>query len=75
MYQSLCLSFGIKIAPWVFTKLIKVPVSYIRRQGIRLVIDLGDILILNQSKQAAVLNGIKVKGILESLGFMINIHL
>jgi hypothetical protein len=77
MYQFLCLSFGIKIAPWVFTKLIKVPVSYIHRQGIRLVIDLGDIrvLILNQSKQAAVLNGIKAKEILEILGFMINLKI
>jgi hypothetical protein len=38
------------------------------------VIDLGDIraLILNQSKQAAVFNGIKAKGILKSLEFMIN---
>jgi hypothetical protein len=39
------------------------------------VIDLGDILILKQSKQAAVLNGIKRKGILESLGFMINLKI
>jgi hypothetical protein len=79
MYQFLCLSFGIKIAPWVFTKLIKVPVSYIRRQGIRLVIDLGDIhvrvLILSESKQTAVLNGITEKGILESPGLMINLKI
>jgi hypothetical protein len=41
------------------------------------VIDLGDIrvLILNQSKQAAVLNGIKAKGILESLEFVINLKI
>jgi hypothetical protein len=45
----------------------KVPVRYIRRQEIRLVIDLDDILALSQSKQDAVLDGIKAKGILESL--------
>jgi hypothetical protein len=41
------------------------------------VTDLGDILvlILNQSKQAAVLYGIKANGILESLGFTINLKI
>ncbi|VDI25873.1 Hypothetical predicted protein [Mytilus galloprovincialis] len=50
-YQFQVLPFGISVAPLVFTKLMKVPASFLRRLGIRLVVYLDDILILNQSKR------------------------
>lgn len=50
----------------------KVPKSYLRRLGLRMVIYLDDILVLNKTREDAVLNGIKVREILESLGFMMN---
>lgn len=50
-YQFQVLSFVILVAPQVFTKLIKVPASFLRRLGIRLVVYSGDTLIMNQIKR------------------------
>ena len=65
-YQVHCLPFGITVAPWVFTKLMKVPVSYLRRMRIRLIIYLDDILVMNQTKQGAYEDGKKLRDVLES---------
>ena len=51
MYEFLCLAFGLGPAPRIFTKLMKVPVSLLRRLGIRLVIYLDDLLIIAPSKE------------------------
>lgn len=71
-YQFLSLPFGISIAPLIFTKLMKVPISYLRRLGIRLIIYLDDILIMNQSSQNCLLDAQTCMEILEGLGFLIN---
>ena len=73
VYQFQCLPFGITVAPWVFTKLMKVPVSYLRRMGMRLIIYLDDILVMNQTKKGALEDGKKLRDVLESLGFLINL--
>ena len=65
-YHVHCLPFGITVAPWVFTKLMKVPVSYLRRMRIRLIIYLDDILVMNQTKQGAYEDGKKLRDVLES---------
>lgn len=54
-------------------KMIKAPISYLRRLGLRMVIDSEDILVLNKTRENAVLAGIKVGKILESPGFMMNV--
>ncbi|VDH93156.1 Hypothetical predicted protein [Mytilus galloprovincialis] len=71
-YQFQVLPFGISVAPLVFTKLIKVPASFLRRLGIRLVVYLDDILILNQSKEKCQLEAQLTVRLLQSLGFLIN---
>ena len=68
------LPFGIAITPRVFTKIMKVPMSVLRRHGIRLVVYLDDILLMNQS-----LYGIKsdletAVYLLENLRFVINVN-
>ncbi|CAG2257403.1 unnamed protein product [Mytilus edulis] len=45
------LPFGIAVAPRIFTKLMKVPMTLLRRLGVRLIVYLDDILIMNQSNQ------------------------
>lgn len=65
-------SVGIVIAPHHFTKIMKVPISLLRRLGIRLIIYLDDILILNQSKLEIMSDISIVVNLLEGFSFLIN---
>lgn len=71
-FQFQCLPFGISVAPLVFTKIMKVPISFLRKIGLRLVIYLDGILIMNQSKVDCQLDGQKTINLLQALGFGIN---
>lgn len=71
-FQFICLPFGLSSAPWVFTKLLKPVVAYWRQQGIRLIIYLDDILILNQSRESLEGQLVVVSNLLDSLGYIIN---
>lgn len=66
------LPFGIAIAPRVFTKIMKIPIAILHRLGIRLVIYLGDILIMNQSLTGIQSDLSTTVYLLENLGFLIN---
>lgn len=50
IYQFTCLPFGLSSAPRIFTKLLKPVVAFLRKKGIRLVIYLDDILIMNSDR-------------------------
>lgn len=73
VYQFTCLCFGLASAPWAFTKLLKPVVAFLRKRGIRLVIYLDDILILNESKKGAEEDFALVVSILEQCGFLVNL--
>ena len=47
------MAFGLAPAPRVFTKLLKEVGAFLRKRGIRLVIYLDDLLILNSDKEGA----------------------
>ena len=47
--RFLCLCFGLGPAPRIFTKILKVPMSLIRRLNIRIIIYLDDIMLLRRS--------------------------
>ena len=51
LYEFLCLAFGLGPSPRIFTKLIKVPISILRKLGVCLVIYLDDLLIMASSKE------------------------
>ena len=72
IYQFLCLCFGIGPAPRLFTKLLKVPMSILRRLGIRLIIYLDDLLIFGSSREEIELARDTTLYLLENLGFVIN---
>ena len=57
MRELLCLHFGLGLAPLVFTKLIKILNSLLRKLIVKIVINLQDILLMNQS-QKEVLEGL-----------------
>lgn len=72
MYEFACLPFGLSSAPRVFTKLMKPVVAQLRKQGIRLIIYLDDILIMAETETLANQHAQTTCNLLEALGFVIN---
>ena len=72
LYKFICLCFGIGPAPRVFSKLMKVPISVLRRLNIRLVIYLDDIIILGQTRWEIEVAKHTTIFLLQQLGFVIN---
>lgn len=71
-YQFSCLAFGLCSAPRIFTKLMKVVVGFLRERGLRLVVYLDDLLLLNENEAALKADLKMAVSLLESLGFLIN---
>ena len=67
-----CLCFGLAPAPRIFTKLLKVAISILRKINIRVVIYLDDLLIMGCSKKEVVQARDTVVFLLQHLGFVIN---
>ena len=72
LYQCLTLMFGMAPAPRLFTKLLKVPMSVLRRLLIRLVIYIDDIIIMAQTREEAEMAKDTTIFLLQALGFTIN---
>jgi hypothetical protein len=72
IFQFTCLAFGLAPAPRYFTKILKVVAAFLRRQGMRLIVYLDDILIVNTSKDSTKADVNKVVELLQNLGFLIN---
>ena len=68
LYEFLCLCFGLEPAPRIFTKLLKIPVSVLRRITIRMVIYLDDMLVMGQTMEEIVIF------LLHHLGFVLNLE-
>lgn len=54
LYEFQCLPFGLSSAPRVFTKLLKPVVALLRRRGIRCILFLDDMLIMDRDISAKV---------------------
>jgi hypothetical protein len=72
IYQFNCLAFGLAPAPRCFSKILKVVAAHLRRQGLRMIVYLDDILIINSSKERTKADVVKVIELLQHLGFLIN---
>lgn len=72
LYQFNCLPFGLSVAPYVFTKIIKSILEILRTQGVFCVAYLDDFFICGNTKQECALGVAKVVHLLQSLGFLIN---
>nr|ACB38666.1 reverse transcriptase [Daphnia pulex] len=72
IFQFKCLAFGLAPAPRIFTKILKAVMGFLRKQGMRLIIYLDDILILNRSREGAAKDFKQVVDLLLQLGFLIN---
>ena len=49
IYEFLCLCFGLRLAPRIFKKLLKVPIVLLRRVNIRIIIYLDDMLLMRRA--------------------------
>ena len=54
LHQFLYLCFGLAPAPYVFTKLLKIPMTFLRRIGICIVIYLDDMLIIGRTREETI---------------------
>jgi hypothetical protein len=72
IFQFSCLAFGLAPAPRIFTKILKVVMGFLRKKGLRLIIYLDDILILNTSRERVIADLEVVIELLQRLGFIIN---
>ena len=70
--EFLYLCFGLGPAPRIFTKLLKIPMSVLRRINIRIVIYLDDILIMGQTMKVSCPD--TVIFLLQHLGFALNLE-
>lgn len=72
LYQFNCLPFGLSVAPFVFTKLLKPVIEYLRGRHMISVIYLDDIFCIGRNYDECYQNVVNTKSLLEKLGFLIN---
>ena len=71
-YCFIALVFGLTCAPRIFSKLLKVPLSFIRLKGLKNTSWLDDILLVSSSSSLSSSHISFTRSLLESLGFIIN---
>ena len=73
-YQFTCLPFGLTSAPRIFTKILKPVTGILTKMGIRIIVYLDDMLIMNSTLEGSRKYIMILKSILENLGFRINME-
>ena len=71
--EFMCMCFGVGLAPRVITKLLKIPISLLRKINFRVIIYLDDMLILSHTIREAHMSRDTVIYFLQNLGFIVNI--
>ncbi|XP_042143214.1 uncharacterized protein LOC121833742 isoform X2 [Ixodes scapularis] len=74
VYRWNVLPFGLRSAPRVFTKLLKPVAAYLRSKGLRIVMFLDDILVMDQSPSLLANQGHLIVNLLQNLGFAVNLE-
>lgn len=72
LYQFNCVPFGLATAPFLFTKMLKPLIQFLRAKGLMSINYLDDFLLLGSSREDC-LNNLNITiSMLESLGFIVN---
>lgn len=72
LYEFTCVPFGLSTAPFLFTKILKPLMQFLRTKGLMSINYLDDFLLLGYTKEEC-LNNIHVTiSIIETLGFIVN---
>jgi len=72
LYQFIVMPFGLSPAPREFTRLLKPIVGILRRLGIRVLIYLDDLIIMNQDRQSLITDRNSALWLLQMMGFVIS---
>lgn len=72
LYEFNALPYGLSSAPYVFTKIMRIVVSFLRNEGFKNVIILDDILCIGSDYQSCYKNVKQTLSLLKCLGFIIN---
>ena len=72
VYEYTCLPFGLTSAPWIFTKLLKPALTFLRQRGSRCLMYLDDMLLLGRSPEETKESFHLCQKLISSLGFTIN---
>ena len=73
LYESLCLCFGLRPAPRILTKSIKIPVLVLRQLNIPIIICLDDMLLIDHTIEEPLMARDTVIFLLQQLGFVLNL--
>lgn len=73
LYEFNALPFGLSVAPYIFTKILKPVIEKLRLYNILLVVYLDDFLLISESRENCLRDMHTTKNLLESLGFIINV--
>lgn len=71
-YQFTALPFGLLSTPRVFTKLLIIPITYMREQGIHIHPYLDDLMIQAPTRERSERDTKKVQKLLQDFGFLVN---
>lgn len=74
IYEFQCLPFGLSLAPYVFTKLLKPVVSFLRNKELLLAIYLDDLICIGDSSEECLLCVTETVNLLQDLGFVIDLQ-
>ena len=72
LFEFTCLPFGLSSAPYIFTKLLKVPIKVLRSRGFKNIIYLDDYMSVEHTFDRCHENVKQAKELFISLGFIIN---
>jgi len=72
LYQFTCLPFGLNVSPWLFTKLMKPVVGYLRSKGYESVSYLDDSLLFGNTKNDCNINKNSMIALYNQLGLHVN---
>ena len=72
-YQFLCLCFGLAPASYVFNKLSKIPIAFLRRRGTLIITYLDDMLLIGRTAENIQMYHNTVILLLQELRFVINL--
>ena len=70
LYEFLCLSFGLGPAPRIFIKVMKIPMSVLRRVNVGIVVYLDNMLIMGQTMEELLMFRDSVIFLLQYLDFV-----
>lgn len=72
LFEFTCMCFGLNVAPFGFTKLMKPIVTFLRSHGFMSVVYLDDFLLIGKTKDECLKNVSATISLLEYLGLIIN---